>query len=112
MSGSRLPSRPFGISAWAAPYVAGARLILGTSAAAPLRLSEFAELAGFDVEELFAGDPWIKHGPVGGSAGLPALLASMLGVAGADEVALTAGAGEALFAFGVDVAAGADPCRG
>src|SRR5689334_14678256 len=94
-----MPSRPFGISAWAKPYLPGARLILGTSSAAPLRLSELAALAGFDAGELVADDRPLHHSPPGGSPELRELIAAGLEGAGIDEVALTGGAGEALFAL-------------
>jgi aspartate/methionine/tyrosine aminotransferase len=92
-------SRPFGIAAWAEPYRARARLILGTSTAEPIRLSELGRLAGFDPESLLADDRPLGHGPIGGSFELREAIALWTGGVSRDDVAVTGGAGEALFAL-------------
>lgn len=106
MARSRIKHRPFGITTWAEPYWGGATLTLGTSTAQPLRLSELARLAGFDVEDLISGDPKLGHGPLGGALSLREAIASHVSGVSPENVAVTGGAGEALFALGWSLAEG------
>lgn len=88
--------RPFGHSAWAAPYQSVAPLVLGSSVVAPLELGELASIAGVDVMDVVPAGLLFEYGPPGGSLDLRERIA--IGMPGliADNVTVTAGAGDGL----------------
>ncbi|MET4620672.1 aspartate/methionine/tyrosine aminotransferase [Arthrobacter sp. 2762] len=88
--------RPFGHSAWAAPYQSVAPLVLGSSVVAPLELGELAAIADLAVTDLAPPGLLFEYGPPGGSLELREQIASAMPGLVADNVTVTAGAGDAL----------------
>jgi aspartate/methionine/tyrosine aminotransferase len=88
--------RPFGHSAWAAPYRSVTRLVAGSSVIAPITLGELCALADRELDAVFDPATRFEYGPSGGSEELRGRIAEDLPGLLPDNIAITAGAGDAL----------------
>lgn len=80
------------------PYLSAAKVVLGSSAAAPISLAELCALAGREPSELFDPDMVFEYGPAGGSLELRERIGAELPGLIPDNIAVTSGAGDALAA--------------
>ncbi len=88
--------RTYGHAEWSAPYQSFAPLALGSSAISPLTLGELAAIAGLDPESILPQGLTFDYTPLGGSAELRQQIAATMPGVIADNLTVTAGAGDAL----------------